>query len=203
VTRENGFAPISGPNARVLVLGSMPGRRSLDEHQYYGNPHNGFWRIMSQFTGVDGASDYKTKVDGLVRTRIAVWDVIKSCVRPGSLDADIENSSIEVNDFDKFFAQYNQIRAVFFNGGRAAREYSRRVIPILDQDSAAIPTAQLLSTSPANARYSLDEKRRNWEALRQFLTHDKGGSRKTVVPTGVVLRVAEFVHSVNDYVQIL
>ncbi len=173
MTTESGFAPISAPDARVLVLGSMPGRRSLDEQQYYGNPHNGFWRIMSQFTHVDAKSDYETKVEGLVRTRIAVWDVIKRCVRPGSLDADIKNTSIEVNDFEQFLTQHSQIHAVFFNGGRAAQEYARRVLPVLCADSAAIPATQLLSTSPANARYSLDEKRQNWAALRPFLTHNE------------------------------
>ncbi len=173
MTSESGFAPISGPDARVLVLGSMPGRRSLDENQYYGNPHNGFWRIMSRFTGVDAKSDYETKVEGLIRSRIAVWDVIRSCVRPGSLDAAIRASSIEGNDFDQFFTRYNGIRAVFFNGGRAAQEYTRRVLPNLSADLAAIPAIQLLSTSPANARYSLDQKRRNWAVLREYLAQTR------------------------------
>lgn len=169
MTIEDGFAPISAPDSAVLLLGSMPGRRSLDERQYYGNPHNAFWRIMSQYTGVDASGDYEEKVAGLIRCRIAVWDVIRRCARPGSLDADIDTSSIEVNDFPGFLKKHREIRAVFFNGGRAAQEYARRVMPRLPGQLRALPNFKLLSTSPANARYSLDEKRRNWATIEPFL----------------------------------
>ena len=167
---ERGFAPIAAPDARVLVLGSMPGRRSLDEHQYYGHPQNAFWRIVSQYTSVLPTSDYCARVDGLIRARIAVWDVIRSCIRPGSLDADIEKTSIEVNNIEQFFHEHSQIKAVYFNGGRAANEYRKRVLPALPPELARLPATQLLSTSPANARYSLDDKKANWAVIQPLLT---------------------------------
>ncbi len=169
VTPEDGFAPISAPDARVLILGSMPGRRSLDEQQYYGNPHNAFWRIMSRYTQVDASSDYATRVQGLIDARIAVWDVIKRCVRPGSLDSSIENATVEVNDFDLFLEHHRQIRAIFFNGGRAGQEFARRVRPELSDRAVAIPAVLLLSTSPANARYSLADKSANWASVEPYL----------------------------------
>ncbi len=147
----------------------MPGRRSLDEQQYYGNPHNAFWRIMSRFTEIEATSEYEKRVQGLIASRIAVWDVIRCCVRPGSLDSDIDAASIEVNDFEEFFREHPQIQAVFFNGGRAAQEYARRVVPVLTAAYKEIPSTQLLSTSPANARYSFDRKQENWMALETFL----------------------------------
>ena len=169
MTAEAGFPPISTCSAQVLVLGSMPGRRSLDEQQYYGHPQNSFWRIMSEITQVEATEDYENRVNGLNRAGIAVWDVIKSCVRPGSLDADIETNSISVNDFDGFYRRHQQIKAVFLNGGKAAQEYKRRVLPGLTEQYARLPTVQLLSTSPANARFSFKQKKTNWFALRACL----------------------------------
>lgn len=169
VSADTGFSPLGSQDARIVILGSMPSRQSLEQHQYYGNPHNAFWRIMSDYTQVAETQDYAKRVAGLVQSRIAVWDVIKQCVRPGSLDADIDKASIEINDFRRFFDRRNHIRAVFFNGGKAAYEYKRRVMPLLTGKQAALPTAQLLSTSPANARYSLAEKKSNWAVIRPYL----------------------------------
>ncbi len=169
MTAEDGFAPLAAPDAQILILGSMPGRRSLDEHRYYGNPHNAFWRIVGRYTQVDAKCEYPARVQGLIDARIAVWDVIKRCVRPGSLDSRIRSSSIEVNDFDRFLNRHDQIRAIFFNGGRAGQEYARRVQPGLGARAARIPTTLLLSTSPANARYSLEQKHENWSAIQPFL----------------------------------
>jgi len=147
----------------------MPGRRSLDEQQYYGHPQNVFWRVMGEITQVEASEDYESRVNGLNRAGIAVWDVIKSCVRPGSLDADIEANSINVNNFEKFYRQHQQIKAVFLNGGKAAQEYKRRVLPTLTERHVGLPTVQLLSTSPANARFSFEQKKTNWFALRACL----------------------------------
>lgn len=172
MTTEQGFAPVSAPDSAVLILGSMPGRQSLDQQQYYGNPHNAFWRIMGGFTGVAASQSYDEKVEGLIRSRIALWDVIMRCARPGSLDSDIDRGTIEVNDFVRFLDVHRGVEAIFFNGGRAAEEYRRRVLPLLDARCRALPTIRLLSTSPANARFSLDEKRRNWAKITPFLNVD-------------------------------
>ncbi|MFK8032004.1 MAG: DNA-deoxyinosine glycosylase [Gammaproteobacteria bacterium] len=166
---DHGFPPLSTPQARILILGSMPSRQSLEQHQYYGNPHNAFWRIMSEYTDVAETCEYSVRVEGLHEAGIAVWDVIKQCVRPGSLDADIDKDSIEVNDFAGFFDRHPEIQAVFLNGGKAAYEYKRRVVPRLTQRHVVIPAVQLLSTSPANARYSLAQKKLNWSQIQSSL----------------------------------
>ncbi len=104
------FDPISSVNARVLILGSMPGQRSLDAGQYYAHPRNDFWKIMEAVTGLKASADYHERIRSLQVRGIALWDVLHSCHRKGSLDAAIEASSVEVNDFRSFFLASSQHR---------------------------------------------------------------------------------------------
>jgi hypoxanthine-DNA glycosylase len=159
-----GFAPRARADARVLVLGSLPGRRSLELHQYYGQPRNAFWRIISELTGVPAEADYETRIAGLLAQRIALWDVIASARRPGSLDASIDRSSLVVNDFAGFFAQHRRIERVCCNGGTAMALYRRLVLPTLDDEACSLPLVPLPSTSPAHAAMRYAEKRRRWLA---------------------------------------
>ena len=88
------FPPIANRNARILVLGSMPGRESLRARQYYAHPRNQFWPIMTELLLGVSVTDYAAKVRMLLQADIALWDVMKSCYRPGSLDAAIINAFI-------------------------------------------------------------------------------------------------------------
>ncbi len=124
---------------------------------------------MSEFTRVDASESYEARVEGLNRAGIAVWDVIGRCVRPGSLDSAIRSDTIVLNDFNRFYRQHSKIKAVFLNGGKAALEYRRRVLPTLAEEYASLPGAQLLSTSPANARFSFEQKKTDWLALNRWL----------------------------------
>lgn len=161
------FAPIAQSNAEILVLGSMPGRASLDANQYYAHPHNAFWRIMGELLNFDPKhTAYSKKTDALKSARIALWDVLQSCRRKGSLDSSIEIKSQTVNDFPAFFTTYTQIRAVFFNGAKAEDCFRRYVLknhmPELQQQMQFI---RLPSTSPAHAALSFAEKRNRWEQI--------------------------------------
>ena len=95
------FAPIEVPNARILILGSMPGVESLRKGEYYAHPRNLFWRILGALRDFNPAISYAERVEVLGVAKISVWDVLQSCTRQGSLDADIEKSSIVPNDFRK------------------------------------------------------------------------------------------------------
>jgi double-stranded uracil-DNA glycosylase len=166
VAAVRGFPPVAAPHARVLVLGSLPGARSLQLQQYYGLPRNVFWRIMSAVTGVDAAADYAARVAGLQRCGVALWDVIAAARRQGSLDAAIDRSSLVVNDFATFFAAHPRIGSVCCNGATAAALYRRLVLPTLPAPVAALPLQTLPSTSPAHAALSFDTKQARWlEAL--------------------------------------
>jgi len=158
-----GFPPLADARARVLVLGSMPGVASLRAQQYYGHPRNAFWPIMGEIFGFDAAAPYPQRVVALRTHRVAVWDVLAACERPGSLDADIDLRSIAVNDFAGFLARHPQLRRLCFNGAAAQTMFRRHVLPSL---AAPVPfdMLRLPSTSPANAGVRLADKRRAWQA---------------------------------------
>lgn len=163
--RSRSFPPISTPDARVLILGTMPGRVSLRERQYYAHPQNAFWRITAEILGFDPASDYAARVSSLKGHGVALWDVLESCTRDGSLDSAIDASTIVPNDFGRFFAAHPRIRLVCFNGATAAALYSRHVQPRL-RGPLTREHVRLPSTSPANASIPRAAKLRAWRAIQ-------------------------------------
>ncbi len=158
------FAPVIAGAPRILVLGSMPGRRSLDEQQYYAHPRNGFWPIMQALFGVDATLGYPQRLDALVKAGVAMWDVLGECERPGSLDADIRQQTIVANDLAGLLADYPGIRAVFFNGAAADDAFRKYVRPGLPDSLAKLVTCRLPSTSPAHAAMRLPQKIDAWKA---------------------------------------
>jgi TDG/mug DNA glycosylase family protein len=160
---KHGFPPVTDPDARVLILGSMPGEASLRAGQYYANERNAFWRIMGDLIGAGPALPYEQRLDKLKSAGIALWDVIAACERYGSLDSDIVNSSVCANDFSAFFAAHRSIRRVFFNGGAAESTFRRQVLPGLA--GMSLQLQRLPSTSPAHAARGYAEKLAAWSAI--------------------------------------
>lgn len=154
------FEPIADCNSELLILGSMPGQESLAAGQYYANRRNAFWKIMGHILGFDPDAAYETRLDELKAARVALWDVLQSCTRVGSLDANIAADSITVNDFHGFFDTHNKIRTVLFNGAKAESAYRRYVLPSV----SALPISyiRLPSTSPAHAALSYQQKLQAW-----------------------------------------
>jgi TDG/mug DNA glycosylase family protein len=165
------FEPIADANTEILILGSMPGQESLAANQYYANRRNAFWKIMAELLGFDSDCSYEARLHELRTARIALWDVLQSCTRVGSLDARIDNSSITANNFQDFFATHNKIRAVFFNGAKAESAYRRYVLPTVN----AIPVSymRLPSTSPAHASLSYEQKLHIWRAALKSTNTDQ------------------------------
>ena len=170
----NGFAPISGKQASVLILGSMPGKKSLVLNEYYGHPRNAFWSIMDELFGIPFDASYASRVSQLKHHGLALWDVIGACQRTGSLDANIKSASVVPNDFLKFYSQQSNISTVVFNGGRAAVEYKRHVQIKLESKYPDIVYHQLPSTSPANAGMTYSQKARKWSIVKTILEQDAG-----------------------------
>jgi TDG/mug DNA glycosylase family protein len=156
--RYRGLAPVTGKNPRVLVLGSFPGRRSLAEQEYYANPQNHFWRIAEFIFGIPRDLPYPDRVVLLTEQGVALWDVIQSCARTGSADDRIRDPVF--NDLPGFIAGYPSLGLVALNGTTAGRYYTR-----IESDSR-IRSVILPSTSPANARFSIQEKINRWECIR-------------------------------------
>ncbi len=158
------FPPIASPDARVLILGSMPGRASLAAGQYYAHPRNAFWPIMGALLGLDPALPYPERAARLAAAGVALWDVLHACTRPGSLDAAIDRDSAEHNDLAAFFAAQPGIRHVFFNGAAAAALFRRH-----GQLPAGTTGTRLPSTSPAHAGRSFADKLAAWQAVADAL----------------------------------
>ncbi|MGD7036909.1 DNA-deoxyinosine glycosylase [Methylotuvimicrobium buryatense] len=160
----DGFPPIAGKSAEVLILGSMPSVASLSKGEYYGHPRNGFWLIMRQLFGAGPELDYLKRSRILIEHHLAVWDVLQTCYRPGSADANIDVDSIKINDFNRFFEHHRDIKRVLFNGGAAESLYRKRVLPILNSRFNYLEYQRVPSTSPAYAAMSLERKTMAWKA---------------------------------------
>lgn len=164
MTRIHGFRPIADRRAEMLILGSMPGVASLDAGRYYAHPRNAFWPIMADLLGFDAVAPYAVRARALKVARIALWDVLASCARPGSLDAAIDPGSLQVNDFKGFFEAHPRIRRVYFNGAAAERYFRRLVSATLLPEGMAL--ARLPSTSPANASWGYERKLAAWRVIK-------------------------------------
>lgn len=179
---KTAFAPVADPAAVILILGSMPGEASLAQQQYYAHPRNAFWPMVEALFGIAAGLPYPDRVRRLAGRGVALWDVLQSCRRPGSLDSSIDRDSIVVNDFARFFAAHPAIRQLFFNGARAEAEYRRRVLPGLPVGPDRLPALRLPSTSPAMASLSFDQKLGYWSRVREVLDGGQGRPPVGVLP---------------------
>ena len=161
------FPPIENRAARVLVLGSMPGAASLLAGRYYAHRHNAFWPVMGELFGAGPALAYEKRILVLRRNGLALWDVLTSCRREGSLGSDIDEASIVPNDFRAFFDAHPRVTHVFFNGSKAEICFHKHVR--LNLSDRGLHFTRLPSTSPAHASLSLPEKLKAWWAVADAL----------------------------------
>jgi len=163
-----GFDCVARADARILILGSMPGQASLQQSQYYAHPRNSFWYIMGELFAAGPELEYAQRLRVLMEQRIALWDVVHRCQRKGSLDADIEQQSVEANDFLTLFSRCPDIQQVFFNGQTAATLFRRKVLAGLPP-TLSLHYHTLPSTSPAHAGLSREQKLQQWRFIKQGL----------------------------------
>ena len=164
-TSVRSFPPIADENARLLILGSMPGVASLVAGEYYAHPRNAFWPIMGELFGAARCLAYEERCDRLRAAGVAVWDVLRECRREGSLDTAIESDSEDPNNFRIFLNRCPRIERVFFNGQKAEGAWRRHVEPTLDEALVKrLALVRLPSTSPAHAGRSFEEKLEIWNA---------------------------------------
>lgn len=157
--RKRCFAPVVDAATRLLVLGSLPGEKSLQAQQYYGNPRNQFWSLMSAVLGLDlVALDYPARLARLLEHRVGLWDVVAEASRPGSLDSQIRDR--EDNDLLDLLQRFPRIDALAFNGGTAAQLGIKR----LGEHAARYRIVQLPSSSPAHT-LPYEQKLLAWRAL--------------------------------------
>ena len=161
--RKSGIAPVIPPDARLLILGSLPGDASLAAERYYAHPRNLFWRLLGGVLGCDlGAQDYHARLAVLARARIGLWDVIASAQRPGSLDTALR--AVEANPLAEFVDALPNLRAVAFNGASSAK-IGRRALC----GHTHLALIDLPSSSPAHAAMPVAAKAACWVALAPYL----------------------------------
>jgi TDG/mug DNA glycosylase family protein len=157
-----GFLPVVSSGAKALILGTFPGKESLRQKEYYAHPQNLFWDMMDSICGAGRDKDYDERLTLLTKAGVALWDVLKSCCRAGSVDSHIRNGHFTVNDFHTFLSRY-PVKAMFFNGKKAEKLFQRHV-------GAALPFSYPLpSTSSANTRMTKGEKNSQWCRVKQYL----------------------------------
>ena len=161
MNRISSFPPIVSEDSEILILGSVPGIKSLEMQEYYAHPQNKFWRILFELFQEDFTADYAEKIELLKKNKIAVWDVIDSCERKGSLDTEIKNEAH--HDILQLLQDFPSIKVIFCNGQKSFKSL-RKILP----DDLKIAILVLPSTSPA---YTIpyQQKLKDWSVLKSFL----------------------------------
>jgi len=165
VDTATSFAAIENEDAQILILGSMPGVESLKQQRYYAHPRNAFWPIMSTLFELAEELSYQQRCVNLISNKIALWDVLRSCQRQGSLDSNIESSSIITNNFTEFLQAHRAIKLIAFNGAKAEQLFNKYVLPTLTDNQLRITRTRLPSTSPAHAAMSFQQKCAQWQQV--------------------------------------
>ncbi|MCT4638713.1 MAG: DNA-deoxyinosine glycosylase [Bacteroidales bacterium] len=152
---KQSFEPISDDCSEILILGSMPGDRSIADNEYYSHPRNRFWPLICKLTGSETPCNYNDKNSMLLNNKIALWDVVYKANRPGSLDSNIANE--KPNNINRFIQSHKKLKTIVFNGAAAQKLYHKYFTRI-----AHISYYKMPSTSPANAAATLDKLTTAW-----------------------------------------
>lgn len=153
------FKPSVNKACRILILGSMPGVKSLEMQEYYAHPQNRFWKLMGILCNVSDLTgfSYERKLKTLLDNGFALWDVIKHCKRDGSLDSDITDE--KPNDIKGLLKKYPGIQIIFLNGNKAYGSFKKHFPELIKKYRCF----KMPSTSPANARYRIEDLEKEWK----------------------------------------
>jgi hypoxanthine-DNA glycosylase len=157
------FPPLVDANSKILILGTMPGEKSLKLQQYYGNRGNHFWKLLYNVLDKPFTEDYENRKNLLNDSGIALWDVLANCEREGSLDSNIKNA--QANNFEAFHELYPQIKIVFFSSKNAEKFYEK-----FAGKKNGIEYYTLPSPSGANATKNFQQKLDEWKLITKFLS---------------------------------
>ena len=160
--RISSFPPIISEDSKILILGSIPGIKSLEMQQYYAHPQNKFWKIICEIFNEEFTTDYTERIKILEKHHIALWDVIDTCERKGSLDSEIRNE--EANGIGELLHNHPKVKAVFCNGQKSNKNLQK----ILPKD-LHLPIIALPSTSPAHASLGYVQKLETWKIILKYL----------------------------------
>lgn len=155
------FPPVARADARILILGSLPGMRSLHAQAYYAHDQNCFWRMLEALFAIPAQLPYAQRCQAVMAAGLAIWDVCQSAQRSGSLDSAIQANTVIANDIHHLLNYCPAIDLIAFNGQSAYQLFKRHV-----QLTKEIPILVLPSTSPANARMTFEQKLEKWRMIQ-------------------------------------
>ena len=156
--KSKSFSPIIYSDTKILILGSLPGKKSLELKQYYGHARNRIWKILSHLTGGDIPVTYQQKKELLCKNKIGLWDVALSAHREGSLDSNIKDEN--PNDIEGLIKNYGSIKVIGFNGKKSEKMFYKYFT-----EKPEIKYVPLPSTSPANMAINFEEMCSRWSEL--------------------------------------
>ena len=152
------FSPISNHNTEILILGTLPGDRSLRSGEYFAHPRNRFWKIIAAITDKPVPEEYTQKLELLRRTRIGVWNVLHKARRKGSLDGAIKDGV--PNDLSAFIEKHKNLKVIAFDGQKAEALFNKHFSRRTDLTYVSLPAC-----SPANARFNLVRLTEKWAEI--------------------------------------
>jgi len=155
---KTSFPPIANAETSILILGSLPGDKSLEFQEYYAHPRNRFWRVIAELTQSNLPHTYQEKVELLLQNKIGLWDVVQSAKRTGSLDVNIVNEI--PNDLEGFLENHPNLKIICFNGSKSHKLFNKYFKPKATLSYLALP-----STSPANASHTFESLFKKWKEI--------------------------------------
>lgn len=151
------FPPLYDDNSEILILGSFPSVKSREEMFFYGHPQNRFWKVIAAVTESKVPENISEKRELLIKNRIALWDVISSCEITGSSDSSIKN--VVPNDLSEILKN-SKIKRIYVNGKTSEKYYNKYI-----REKTGINAVCLPSTSPANAKWTLEKLQEEWKRI--------------------------------------
>lgn len=155
---KQSFLPIENKDIQIVILGSLPGDKSIQIQEYYAHPQNRFWRLIKLIFNQTDFGSYHQKLHFLLEKRIGLWDICAQAKRKGSMDLDILEET--PNDLSLFFSQHPQLHTVVFNGQKASKLFEKHFKRNEKYQYYTLP-----STSPANAKYTIEKLLLQWQAV--------------------------------------
>jgi len=161
---DHSFSALCNTNTKLLILGSLPGKKSIAEQQYYAHPRNALWPILCDWMQLPASMSYEQRIETALDRGIGFWDVVAQAERPGSLDSDIKSPSVHYNPIDQLIPSLPNLKCIILNGGAAMTLFKRAGFN-QEAKEMGVASIQLPSTSPAHASMTLEEKRVAWHSV--------------------------------------
>ena len=161
---DHSFSAVCDANTKLLILGSLPGKKSIAEQQYYAHPRNALWPIICSWMQMPVSLSYQERLRAALKRGLGFWDVVAEAERPGSLDSNIASSTVQYNSIDQLIQSSPNLKGIILNGGAAMTLFRRAGFDRFASERD-VDFFQLPSTSPANASMTLYEKRVAWHSV--------------------------------------